>query len=101
MSPILLLLLPLLLLVSAQETTPPPAGSDSVSFSRRLYSILGTKGAEEIANDNREEFDRLNVGGTLGYTLTALFEMRLEDLLISVRHARKMKEVIDLLNNPK
>jgi hypothetical protein len=72
-------------------------GNSIVRFSKYMYSVLGTKSAEELAYDFKEEYDTLNTDGQLGTTLNALYEMRMEDLLISVRHSKKMKEVLAVL----
>ena len=66
-------------------------------FTKKLYSVLGTKKASDLAHDFRSEYDALNVDGKLGGTLEALYEMRLEDLMMSVKHAKKMKKVLTLL----
>ena len=78
-------------------TPPPPTDQDIVLFSKRLYSSLGTKKTSDLAHDFRPEYDSLNADGKLGRTLEALAAMRLEDLMISVRHAKKMKKVVVLL----
>jgi hypothetical protein len=78
-------------------TTPPPTTQDIVQFSRRLYSSLGTKKAADLAHDFQPEYDALNADGKLGETLGALAEMRIEDLTVSVRRAKKMRRVVALL----
>lgn len=50
-----------------------------------------------LADKYQGEFDQLDsqTGGRLGETLTALFEVRMLDLQASIRHARKMRQIID------
>ena len=76
---------------------PDYEGNDVVRFSKYMYSVLGTKSAEELAYDFKNQYDTLNTDGKLGTTLNALYEMRMEDLIISVRHSKKMKEVLSVL----
>ena len=77
---------------------PGYEGRDIVRFSKHMYSVLGTKDKVELAKDFRGEYDALNKDGKLGLTLDALFEMRLEDIMISARHVKKMREVLNILS---
>jgi len=83
--------------VEQRAAKPDYEGSDIVRFTKYMYSVLGDKSAEELARDFKEDYDALNTDGKLGVTLSALYEMRMEDLLVSVRHSKKMREVIDIL----
>ena len=73
------------------------ATDDVVRFSKKMYSTLGSGTAPEVAKRFQPEYNRLNTNGTLGQTLGALFEMRIRDLKISIKHAKKMKKVLDLM----
>ena len=77
---------------------PGYEGRDIVRFSKHMYSVLGTKDQVELAKDFRGEYDALNKDGKLGLTLDALLEMRLEDIMISARHVKKMREVLNILS---
>ena len=84
------------------STTPPPLDAavevtNPVQFFNHALSILGTKDAQELANDLKGEFENLDTLGTLGTTLISLFELRLEDLHVTIDHYKKMKTVLDLL----
>ena len=77
---------------------------DVVRFSKTLYKELGNNwGNTTIVTDKfRERFRDLNAttDGQLGQTLAALFEIRMLDLQASVRHARKMRSVIESFSEP-
>ena len=62
-----------------------------------MYAGLGTKDVAELAEEFKSEFDTMNTDGQLGKTLHALFEMRLEDITMSMQHVKKMKTVLHLL----
>ena len=62
-----------------------------------MYAGLGTKDVAELAEEFKSEFDTMNTDGQLGKTLHALFEMRLEDIAMSMQHVKKMKTVLLLL----
>ena len=88
------------------ETTTAPENSvsiqessDTVRYFKHILSVLSTKEAHEIAEDLREEYNILNSDGTLGLALHALFELRPEDLLESVKQYDKLKTVLDILTN--
>jgi len=82
-------------------TTPAPiSNSDVLGFSNKLYSVLDSKKSAKLADDFQGEYDRLNVDGQLGTKLSAVYEIRLQDLMISIRHAKKMKKVINMLKSP-
>jgi hypothetical protein len=89
-------------LPSVTKSTPPstqnPNNEDVVSFTERIYSALGTKKTAELAVDFKGEYATLNWDGSLSEKLGALQEMRLQDLQLSVRHARKMRDLLDLLD---
>lgn len=78
----------------------PPPQSGAIVFSKRLYSSLASENATALAERFRPDFDSLNFGGALAETLDIIYDMRLQDLQTSVRHARKMRDVIDLLATP-
>ena len=108
--PIALALLVTLVLPPATETglapsfkiTHPTAPrldpDDVVRFTKNLYKELGDHwgNATAISDKYRDQFQNLNAStdGQLGETLSALFEIRMLDLQASVRHARKMRSVI-------
>jgi hypothetical protein len=73
---------------------------DVVGFTKRIYNALGTKNPSDLAIDFKEEYANLNnIDGALGEKLNGLYEMRMEDLQISVRHARKMRYFLDILED--
>lgn len=71
--------------------------SKAVDFSKHIHSSLATGNATALAEHLRPTFDDLNQDGTLADTLNILYDMRLMELQNSVRHARKMREIIDIL----
>jgi hypothetical protein len=71
-----------------------------VSLTKKIYASLDSKSANDLAGDFRGEYNELNMDGTLSGTLSALNEMRLEDLQLSVRHAKKMSELLNALTPP-
>lgn len=71
-----------------------------VSLTKKIYASLDSKSANDLAGDLRGEYNELNMDGTLSGTLSALNEMRLEDLQQSVRHAKKMSELLNALTPP-
>lgn len=89
------------------KTKPPsPAAAkldpdEVVSFTKNLYKDLGSNwnavNASVVTDKYRNQFQHLNesTAGQLGETLAALFEIRMLDLQASVRHARKMRAVIE------
>jgi predicted metalloendopeptidase len=72
-----------------------------VHFTKNLYKELGNNWGNTtvVAEKYRDRFQRLNetTQGQLGDTLASLFEIRMLDLQASVRHARKMRAVIEAL----
>lgn len=89
----------------AGETPSPltnyyPSNSDVVGLSKRIYASVGSKAPVDLAKDFKGEYETLNVDGTLGPKLDALYEMRLDDLQRSVRHAKKMRDLLDVLEAP-
>lgn len=94
---------PLVTLNESPLTTPVPEGDqDSVlKFTKRVYRDLGGKWAG--ADKYRGEYHQLNLqtGGHLGETLTALLDLRMLDLQESVKHAKRMREVVDDLASKK
>ena len=77
-------------------------GDDIVRFSKRIYSVLKTNPIRDTANlatEFKKEYKHLNEDGMVGSMLGALYDMRLEDLLISVEHVRKMKELLETLDS--
>jgi hypothetical protein len=72
-----------------------------VQFSKKMYSYLGVVkpwNATFIADHFRPEFDRINADGTVGSALMALYDMRMQDLQTSVKHTRRMQEVLSALD---
>ena len=93
----LLTVLVALFCISHASCQEGPSNSDIVSFTKRVYSALGSKTEAELVEDFKGEYETLNYDGSLGETLDSLYEMRLEDLQISVRHAKKMRDLLDIL----
>ena len=87
-------------------STPPPPKKhtpDISLFSRRLYASVGGGNETILADFFKKEYQTLEADfeaakPTLGATLNALFEMRLQDLQASVQRVKKMQGVLDLLN---
>ena len=80
--------------------------SNIVRFSKKMYSSLGAMAsaglpwnATSLAEGFRVEFDKLSesTNGILGGALKAIYEMRMQDLQISLTHARRMRDVLDVL----
>ena len=96
-------------LVSAAEVhleLPPvtkvntPSASDIINFTKRLYSALGkTIVVNDVVVNFKGEYETLNYDGKLADKLSALYDMRLEDLEISVQHAKKMKDLLAALSS--
>ena len=83
------------------------APSQVVDFSKRMYKELGGKNSGNItltSEDFQAEFDQINVlsHGELAKSLSSLFEIRMLDLQLSIRHARKLRDAVDQLvkNSP-
>ena len=87
---------------SLKPIPPKLHPEDVVRFTKSLYRELGGQwgNATVISDKYRERFEELNASteGSLGQTLSALFEIRMLDLQASVRHARKMRKVIQTLS---
>jgi hypothetical protein len=81
-----------------EEYVPSVHTGAVTAFLRNVYTASsdGTD-SEDLAHAFKKDYDALNTDGRLGVTLNALYEMRLEDLLLSVRHTRKMREVLTIL----
>ena len=73
-----------------------PVASQVLEFSRRLYTESGHGHNETLSPELARDFAELNTltDGALGGTLTSLFELRLLDLQLSVRHARAILDKI-------
>ena len=84
-------------LLAAHANTNDQRTSDIVDMQKTIYSVLGQHEVSEIVSRFRPEFKRLDVDGSLANTLDALYEMRLLDMQISIQHAKKMRNVLDLL----
>ena len=86
-------------LQSPDTDTPPEnlPSSTIVGFSKHLYSSLATENVTTITEHFRPAFKTLNQDGMLGDTLSIIYDMRITDLQTSIKHARKMKEIIDIL----
>lgn len=92
---------------SFKPNTPLPTHldpDDVVRFTKTLYKELGSNwgNTTTVTDKFRERFRDLNetTEGQLGQTLAALFEIRMLDLQASVRHARKMRTVIEAFSEP-
>jgi hypothetical protein len=75
------------------------ANGDVVRFSKKIYSALGSDTPLNVAKQFLPEYSRLNATstGTLGETLEALIEMRMQDLKLSIKHAKKARETLSLM----
>ena len=80
--------------------------SNIVRFSKKMYSSLGAMAgaglpwnATALAEGFKSEFDKLSesTNGILGGALKAIYEMRMQDLQISLTHARRLRDVLDVL----
>ena len=80
--------------------------SNIVSFSKKMYSSLGAMAsagrpwnATALAEGLRGEYTKLSesTNGLLGSALKAIYEMRMLDLQISLTHARRLRDVLDVL----
>lgn len=78
------------------------ASDDVVKFSKKMYSATGSDA--DIAKKFQPDYNRFNteINGTLGDTLDALFEMRIRDLKLSIKHAKQVHKVLEIMqsNNP-
>jgi hypothetical protein len=78
-----------------------PALSRIDSFSRRVYMDLAKLdwNATAVAGEFSDEFAQLTAGteGGFGATLSALVELRMLDLQMSIRRARLMRDVVGIL----
>ena len=73
--------------------------SEIVRFSKKMYSsTMGAANATTLAEGLSGEFNKLNTDGTLGGALRALYDMHVQDLQVSLQNARKMRDVLDLLD---
>lgn len=81
-----------------QPPSPVKQVENVVGFTKRIYSSLGTKPIADLAVDLKSDFDALNSDKKLGETLHGLYEMRLDDLKRSVLHAKKMRDLLDILD---
>ena len=86
--------------ITVSETPSPlhPSTGDLVSFTKRVYSALGTKKPAEVALDFKGEYATLNWDGALGERLRAVEEMRIQDLQLLVQHARKLRDLLNILD---
>ena len=84
----------------SQDDTTKTRTQAVISLTKKIYASLDSKSANDLAGDLGGEYNELNMDGTLGGTLSALNEMRLEDLQQSVRHAKKMSELLNALTPP-
>lgn len=76
---------------------PVAIHSDTVRYFQHILSVLETKETKDLMDELREEYNILNSDGTLGPALHALFELRLEDMLTSIKQYEKLKTVLDTL----
>ena len=76
-----------------------PSRDSVVQFTKKLYRELGNNlgNATALTRKYQGEFDELDesTGGALAETLTSMFEIRMLELQASIRHARKMRQIID------
>jgi hypothetical protein len=76
-------------------------GSQIADFSKRMYGELGRVhgNVTHTVREFQGEFEELNTfsSGELANTLSALLEIRLLDLQMSIRHARVMRDAIGVL----
>ncbi len=80
-------------------THSTPSASDILSFTKRLYSVLGrTIVVKDVVVNFKAEYETLNYDGKLADKLIALYDMRQQDLEISVQHTMKMKELLTALS---
>jgi hypothetical protein len=82
--------------------TPYPMGdvpnsAHFVGFTKRVYSALGKGSVKDVAETFKGEYETLNYDGKLGEKLWGLYEMRQDDLQIALKHAKKMREVLEVL----
>ncbi len=72
---------------------------DVVRFTKKMYSALGSDTPLNVAKQFLPEYSRLNTtsSGTLGETLDALVEIRMQDLKTSIKHARRLRETLDII----
>jgi len=84
------------------STSAPTKQKTLVDLAGRLYARLGSHklNATAAALEFKDEYAALEatlVKQPLGASLIALLEVRLADLQASVQHARKMRDVVGLL----
>lgn len=72
---------------------------EMLMFSKRIYSETVGKNVTDVVNEFQIDFDHLNkqTEGNFGQALGYMFEIRLSDLMQSVRHAKAMLGVVDEL----
>ena len=95
-------------LASSLKPGGPPAKKpeldpqDVVSFTKNLYKDLGASwnNTSDVTDKYKPAFRELDksTDGALGQTLASLLEIRMLDLQTSVRHARKMRAVVESLS---
>jgi hypothetical protein len=86
---------------SYNNVASPPSSKrieNVVDFTKRIYSSLGTKSIADLAVDFKGDFEALNYDNKLSEELKSLYEMRLDDLQRSVSHAKKMRDLLEILN---
>ena len=98
---------------AALEETPPPLEPPSLQrmhstrekqeellrFTKTMYSALSGRNLPELAAEFRDQYNRLQEEDTeVATMLNSLSDMRLHDLQISVRHAKRMQELLLLLS---
>jgi len=75
---------------------------DVVRFTKNLYKDLGASwnNTSDVTDKYKPAFRELDksTDGALGQTLASLLEIRMLDLQTSVRHARKMRAVVESLS---
>lgn len=80
------------------------AGVEVVQFAKSIYSALGSNKGDvnQTVQTFRDRFQELNAttDGQLPEALAGLYEIRLLDLQSSIRHAKKMMEVVQGLSQP-
>ena len=83
-----------------------PVSTPALSeLSKKLYAELGRSAAtngtlmDALSSEFQDDFHKLNAStdGKLGQVLHSVFELRLLDTQASVRHARQMLDLVQLL----
>jgi hypothetical protein len=79
--------------------TTSQAGSDMAQFSKRVYTAIGSKDTETLAEEFKTEYRLINRDGIIGSVLGALYDMRIDDLMIALEREKKMRELLEILDS--